>query len=155
MGIAFEPFFKVKIISLTDDTQVNSGGGTDTKYLKPDLGYIYEMVLVNIDIEDAAGSTAGTHQIKIIYEASQTEFTIDNLIAFYRGTTGQDITTAYTRPDGPDYEKPSTYIDSTLYEKRYATNTNPLSFQYTNSLDAHQTGTRIIEIMVKEYKEAV
>jgi hypothetical protein len=155
MSIAFEPYFKLKLIDLSDNTTVASGGGTNTQTLQADVGFIYEIVKFWINIPDAVGSTANTHTLDVYFDAS---FTGQSRFLRMVSTSGNAILTLNQIFSADSSEIPSGSDEQfdllNGIAKTYVNNTNTLKFLYTNGLDANQTGTRTIKILVKEYKEA-
>jgi hypothetical protein len=155
MTVTHNPFFKLKLIDLSDDTQVNSGGSTNTQTLQPAAGFIYQIVKIWVEIPDAVGSTAGTHNLWVAYDTS---FQAQSAIFFMSSNTGNNIQTYANALDG-DSEQPTAsgqqqdIISGGI--EIFCDYTNTIYFKYTNNLDANQTGTRTIKVLVKEYKEAV
>lgn len=143
--------FTLKYIDLSDATQVNSGGGTDTKSLQPPVGKIWEVIGLNLNMPDAVGSTAGTHSL-LINMANDTDSKA--IIASCVSNTGVTITYA-GRYGFTGTTVAPTALDNLRwnFKTHNASNEYPMLFKYINSLDAHQTGTRTIKILVKEFNE--
>jgi len=150
-----EDNYKLVEIDLSDDTQVNSGGASNTQTLQPDAGYVYEIINMNISIPDAVGSTAGTHVLQIYWKAA---YETGDLIAVMSATTGNAISAGYGGTiTGDNYEDPGNAREQFLMLRNttICSNTYPISFTYTNNLDANQTGTRTIKILAKQRREAL
>jgi hypothetical protein len=145
--------FTIEMVDLTDDTQVNSGGGTDTQSLQPDAGYVYEVVDIYAYIPDPVGSTANSHKLAISMQNCTTAENIATIIS----ATGNYIAISCSGFVGSTSEQPSNHREQFLIKQGgllFASNSQPLDFKYTNSTDANQTGTRRIEVWVKKYREA-
>jgi len=145
-------FLGLKMIDLSDDTTVASGGGSDTQTLQPPQGQIYKIIELSVDIPDPVGSSANYHRLSIGYQ----NFTDSNDIIFIQGNFGTDIR-IYNGGLGGDVVYPAD-DNNQLPLKRtmiYASYTEPLDFVYTNNTDVNQTGTRKIEIMTAVYKDLI
>ena len=153
MGIGYAgKKYKFKLVDLTDNTQVNSGGATNTQALRPADGKIYEVVHMYVYIPDAVGSTAGTHKIECAYN-DESDASGNFLIQGNTGTAYIGITCAGFVGDAEQPAGLPTQFDR--IKSLTASYDYYINFKYTNSLDANQTGTRRIEIWVKEFDEVI
>lgn len=152
MGYFVDNNFKLKLVDLTNDDSVASGGGTNTQTLQAEAGYVYEVIFINVYIPKVG--TANTHNLRIYYQ----NITNDSLL-YCSSTFNADISIGRNGIQfaGDDSELPANAREQfNIHNKMlYASNTQPIDFLYTNSTDVNQTGTRTIEVMVKEYKEAI
>ena len=148
--------FKLKLVDLSDDTQVNSGGGTDTQTLQPPTGKIYELVKLVLHIPDPVGSTANSHEIIGYYDMGHASVYREGIFRCV-ATTGNDIETAYNELNADSVEGPSNAREQykIINGPLYASNTYAIKFKYDNDTDANQTGTRTILCLVKEYDEVI
>jgi len=142
-------FLGIKVIDLSDDTQVNSGGNTNTQTLQPPTGQIYKVVGISLNTP-AIGGASGTHK---------TEFNYDSFIfpeGRLQGTDGANYYIAYNVFTA-NSELPANSSDQLNFINKilWATNDEPLKITYTNSSDANQTGTRTLVFMVAIYKELI
>jgi hypothetical protein len=152
MGYTVDNNFKLKLIDLTNDDSVASGGGINTQNLRPNQGYIYQIIGIEGNHPDPVGSTAGTHSLAIRRDDGTNFFNI----AFISANTGTDIEIQRNGFIGTA-ETPSNITEQydLIYKTLFCNYTNYISFRYTNSTDVNQTGTRTLKIWVKEFKEGV
>ena len=150
MGNEREDRYKLEIIDISDDTQVNAAADI-TNQLKPPVGFIYEIVQVYISIPDPVGSAAGTHTLAC------TSFGMGGPAFTGTATTGNVIRYRWWALAADSSEAPSgaTQQADILMSNIYASNSIPLDLKYTNSTDVNQTGTRTMEFLVKKYREAI
>lgn len=150
MGIAFQPYFKLKLIDLSDATQVNSGGANNEQNLQPDSGKVYQIVGMEYTAANPVGSTAGTHQLTIRRNNGSATYDLGVIIS----NTGSDIKINRNGFDGTS-ESPTAIAQQYDIMNRfiYCDNTDYITFRYINSTDANQTGTRTLKLWVKEYNE--
>jgi len=146
-----EDLYKIKRIDLTNDATVAHTGGTETQTLQPDVGFVYEIIDIYIDIPYSVGDTAGTHELSIKYQ-NQTEE-----LSFIKSAFNNKLTVGTNGYYGSDTESPTAMSDqlNIMRHSIAVSHDQPLDFVYTNDLDADNTGTRAIEILVKQYREAV
>jgi len=152
MTVTHNPFFKLKLIDLSDDTQVNSGGGINTQTLQPAAGFCYQIVKIFVDIPDPVGSAANDHRL---YVGNTTNLDNNAFFSIVSGT-GTDITINEYGLGGTT-EVPANIAQQQelIYFLLYCNHDNPIEFLYINNTDVNQTGTRTIKVLVKEYKEGV
>lgn len=151
MSFAHNPAYKLELIDLSDDTQVNSGGGTDTEPLQPPVGKIYEVCGLMIDIPDPVGSSANAHTL---YVAFGNETDTKAYVVSASSNTGSAITHAGRYGFIATTVAPSAIANQFAeIHGLIATNALPVLFKYTNSTDANQTGTRMIKVLVRVYNE--
>jgi len=141
--------YKVKIIDLSDNTQVNSGGGTNTQTLKPAAGKIYEVFMIGATwpaIGGASGNhsvvtrlTDGTDTVNML-SITGTDGAVMSITGYY-GCAGSSVlpnSIAYTLP---------------MIRSLVVSNTKYIEFYYANNSDTNQTGTRELNVWVKEFNE--
>lgn len=142
--------FKLKLIDLSDDTQVNSGGGTNTQTLQPPNGKIYQVIDIYMHIPDPVGSSANAHTMDVSFQNCY----LNENLAYISANTG---TAMYISNSGfvGTSEQPSNAREQYLFAHHslFCSYDQPINFLYTNNTDANQTGTRRLEIFVKEYNE--
>lgn len=145
--------YQLKKIVLTDDTTVIATA-TNNQVLQPIEGRIYEVVWMRISIPIPAGGAAGNHYLKILnFEANDNQ----TLIAKLKANFGATITAGY----GGSFFADSEEIPGGTGEQFAlmtgglirASNSLPVWFYYGNDTDVSQTGTRTIELLVKEFTE--
>ena len=144
---------KLKLIDLSDDTQVNSGGSTNTQILTPPSGFIYEVVSLAMNFPDPVGSTVNNHSINVtladisLADISQVMYASSNTgsLIYYKISEGLIGTSKK-----PAFPYNVTFLDSIVLNSDVV-----LTFVYTNNTDAHQTGTRTIKVVVREILERV
>jgi hypothetical protein len=144
--------FKLKFIDLSNDTQVNSGGGTNTQTLQPPTGKIYQ--IAHIDGSwPAIGGATGNHQLI----GNLTDGTINTKIMQLIGTDGAlfSITESYGFAANTELPGNITEQYKLMHESIFLSNTYYLDLIYTNSSDTNQTGTRAIYIYYKEFDEVI
>ncbi len=150
MPISKEDRFKLELIDLTDDTLVAHAPTNFTNALQPPSGCIYKIVGLKIDIPIPVGGSAGTHSLTVVHELTDTfqhmyvSSAFDTTI-YFQMSEGLGGTTK--KPVYPNV----LHVLNTLY----ANHDNPINFVYTNASDADQTGTRIIKVLVKKYREMI
>jgi len=146
--------YKLKVISLTDDALVTHAPTTVTAYLRPGVGFVYEIISIFGQWNTPAGSSAGTHGIEIFptnREAANDEH-ITLSTAFGNQMTIRSsigFTADSEFPAGTDQQY------KMIHRTLVCSYDEPLSINYTNSTDADQTGTRYLVFTVKEYREAI
>ena len=152
MGETKETSYTLTLETLTDATQVNASGGTNTQSLQPDAGYIYEVISIFYGADDPAGSTSGTHKLEINHQNMNTP-----TYAIITATTGNNIRINDAGFTGDSLERPGNVDDQYKVMRNWliATNGQPIDFVYTNSTDANQTGTRTLQVMCKKFREAL
>jgi len=146
---SINPNFKIKLVNLTNDTQVNAGND-NTQTLRPLAGKIYKIIYFYYYAPDPVGSAAGTHDIRIQYDLTGTK----RNVALCKATTGNIVAIGTNSSwTGDSSEVPSTATEqhTMLYHDLWASYDFPLYFLYENDTDVNQTGTRVLEILVKEY----
>lgn len=143
--------YTIEVITLTDDTTITHAPTTQTLQLKPDVGFVYEVLDIGYQAPDPVGSGAGTHQLYISYNGAF------NDMARIKATTGNAVWIAITGFDGDSSEVPSAIGDQydIMHNRLHASNSVPIDFAYTNSTDVDQSGTRTLIIVVKKYREAI
>lgn len=149
MGYSVYPNPKIKIVDLSDDTQVNAGGSNNSQSLQPNSGKIYEIIEIYYDAADPSGSTSGTHQLEIQYYDGTNSMTVARI----RGNTGSGIGIYTSDFSGDSQELPADAREQALLRRGrqlLASNSAYLIFKYTNNTDANQTGTRTCYVVVKE-----
>jgi len=139
---------KLKVIDLSDDTQVNSGSASNTQTLIPPEGYIYEVVALKIIIPDPVGSTSGSHTLDIHISG------VDQVL-YCSSTSGTSIYYKMSEGWGGTSKKPAFPYSVTFLETIVLNHDIPLTFVYINGTDANQVGTRTIKVLVKEIPERV
>ncbi len=146
--------YKLLMLDLSKDNTVIAATGTDTTIIQPSKGFVYELINISVDIPDPVGSTSGTHNLNI----TPTNFT-DSNTAYIRITsnTGSTIRINRTGFTGTaEYPSDATDQYRLMYDgKITASYDEPVDIIYNNVTDAAQSGTRLIEILVKVYREAV
>lgn len=142
-------FLGIKLIDLSDDTTVASGGGTNTQTLQPPDGQIYKIKGLKIFIPDPSGSTSNDHSLEIqninlneIYISATSNTGSAIQIRPYAG-----ITSTSKRPSEIEQQYPM------IFEYMLCNNTNYIEFVYVNNTDVNQTGTREIYVIVEVYKD--
>jgi hypothetical protein len=152
MPIAFNPHFKLKVIDLTDDTTVGPAG-SNTQTLTPPAGKIYSIKYIYYNAPDPAGSGAGTHELAI----ERILVTSERRNALVKATTGNTInigTNSLWAGDSAEYPSNANQQHDLMYRgDLICSNDYPIKFVYNNDTDVNQTGTRVLEILVKEYDE--
>lgn len=143
--------YTIEYVDLSDDTQVNSGGAVNLQELKPPDGFVYDVIDIRCSILDPNGggaSTSGTHSLDIRFPGNVSK------MARIIGNFGTDIKIDYSGFTG-DTEAPSVAGDQyrMIHQWLYASHSQPLEFNYTNSTDKHQTATRVLQIWVKKRPE--
>lgn len=139
---------KLKLIDLSTNDTVASGGGTDDVLLQPSSGYIYRVNNIYLLIPDPSGSTSGTHQVFVRTEGGETYF------AKIKSATGGNVAINYLAFEGDIEERPTGATEQlAIIQNLIASNDFPLEFAYTNSTDANQTGNRQLNILVEEIPE--
>jgi len=145
--------FTLEMINLSDDTQVNSGGNSNIQILIPPAGKIYQIVDIRYTAPDPIGSAAnsqylmvrsndGVNQIEHLkIEAPFSEAIYINRGEYY-GSTSEEPTDATAQ-----------FIQ--LCQSLYSSRNAYLDFFYFNNTDVHQTGTRVLDILVKVFNEAI
>jgi len=140
-------FLGIKVIDFDDNTQVDSGGGTDTKTLQPPAGQCYKICALSMLMPDPNGSASGTHRIICattgMYQSK----------LFCSANTGSSVKWQYAGLGGSS-EYPSAQGDQqrAIYNT-WATYDNPFTFVYTNDTDTHQTAIRRLQVMVEVHKD--
>lgn len=152
MGASTSNGYQLVTIDLTDATQVNSGGGSDAKTVTPPVGFIYILKGLIMSIPAPVGDTSGTHQMSML----QTLVT-DNRFAFIKGNHSTSITCLSDYGFvGDSAEAPGNIAQQLLLLQGgqiKANNDTPLTFTYKNDTDAHQTGSRVLEILFEKHPE--
>lgn len=150
MGYKINNGFKLKTIDLTDDTQVNSGGSTNTQTLKPSAGKIYQVIHIRLNTP-AIGGASGDHKTAFQY----TDGTTYMDLAYLKGTDG-----ATYEIDGRNGFIASTELPSNaqqqyefMHNSIIVSNSHYVEIKYTNDSDTNQTGTRTLVFWVKESNE--
>jgi hypothetical protein len=110
------------------------------------------VVDIAVSLPDAVGSTAGTHKLDV-YLHTVTQASKKLTIQGNTGTATIRIGDYFALVG--DSESPSLESNqqSIIRGALWCNNTNTITFRYTNNLDANQTGTRTIKVLVKEFKE--
>jgi len=143
--------YKLKLIDVSDNTMVPSGGGTVNNDVQPPEGEIYQIINAWLDIPDPAGSAASNHVIygQVGADNSQRWFS-------FNSNTGLDITTYYNQAQASS-ENPSVSGDQqSLFSSQICiSHTHFLRLRYLNNTDVNQTGTRTMKLLVKVYREAI
>lgn len=139
----------MKLIDLSDNTQVNSGGGTNTQTLQPPQGLMYKVVDMYYSAIDPVGSSANNHRLYVNWSGRS-----DYGPIFISANTGANIKIQYNGFDGTA-EVPANIGDQykVMREWLHCTYDLPIEFKYENNTDANQTGTRTLEIIVEVYAE--
>lgn len=148
MGYTQRQKLSINSVDLSDNTTVNAGANK-TETLQPNAGKIYQIIGLYVSIADPSGSTSGTHELRIKYQNNNTYIQI-------KATTGNIISVNQNLFTGDSAEKPSgtaQQFEIMYYGILYASYDQPLDFEYYNDTDANQTGTRTIQLIVKEVKE--
>jgi len=144
--------FKLKLIDLSDDTNIAGGGGTNTQTLKPDPGFVYEIIHIDCNIPAIAAAT-GNHTLRLYYQNGTYEA---NMI-YMSGTDGSLMSIGGYYGLAASSELPNSHSTQQPLisgKNMYVSNTNYMEILYTNSSDTAQAGTRRLLFYVKEYKEA-
>jgi len=146
--------FKIVALDLSDDTQVNSGGGTHVTYIKPDVGYIYEVINIEyraVDPDGGGASTSGTHQVE--FQVPDQLFWLIKVVADF----GNNTSIFGSGFNGNNSETPAAVADQyeAMHKWLSASNSCPITVTYTNNTDKHQTGTRDFHVLVKKRREAI
>jgi len=152
LGYNINTGFKIKLIDLSDNTVVTSGGGTNTQTLQPPAGKIYQVIQIEYSVATPPGSSANTHDLVIQYQSSTVAIATLST-AFSKSIYISGATTPYEF--FADSEDPSAASQQfkICSEAIWCSNSLPVDFIYTNDTDANQTGTRTLIIYVKEYNE--
>jgi hypothetical protein len=141
--------FKLKVIDLTNDTTVVATTGTNSQTLQPSANRIYEIVNLYYWVDAPIGDTSGTHELEALWNTTRRIWRI----------VGNHSTTLSINEwafGGDNSEAPSGIDNQYEMQHRgrvWASNSEPVIFKYSNKTDANQTGTRTLEILVKEYME--
>lgn len=151
MGCDIFNGFKLKLIDLSDNTTVTAAG-TNTQQLQAPAGKVYQVVNIYYNAAAPIGAAAGTHKI----EAGHNGITRAQNLLICEGAFNTVIRISEAGFAGSTQEVPSAAADQYALSVRgniYASYSIPVDFVYTNSSDVSQTGTRTLEIVVKEFNE--
>jgi len=149
--ITHNDYFKIKKIDLSSSATVGHPA-SETQTLQPAAGKIYQVIEIYANLPDPAGSSAGTHYIHGKYQ------NITGSMIYISSGFGNDITIDQNGFTGSGTERPSGNSEQFLVPRGgmiICSNSQPFDFVYTNSTDVDQTGTRTLEILVKEYPERI
>ena len=152
MGITYSPYFKVKLLNLTNSTTVASGGGTNTQTLRPSAGFVRSVFDV-YGLYPAIGGASGDHKLEFIL----TDGTNTDEIIEISGTDGALFYFGGKPGLVGDGEQPSGINQQMMWltqERIIVSNDYYLEFLYTNNSDTNQTGQRKLYVWVKEFPEA-
>jgi len=151
MTIAFNPYFELVEIDLSDNTSI-APGGTNTQTLTPPAGFCYQIVGIYYSAPDPAGSGAGTHELNVYYDTA-TEYPYQ--LIFLQSATGSGIYIGKYASFIATTEQPTGSLQASLCYGGYiwCTNTEPILFEYDNDTDVNQTANRILRVLVKKYKQ--
>lgn len=144
------PNYKLKVVGISDGTTVAHAPSSITNTLQPPKGFVYEVVEIYMNIPIPAGGSSGTHRITVRNQNMHVDartFYLDSVFG-----TGIDIQTC-TFASTSEVPSGATSQESAI-RTLHASYDNPLDFVYKNSTDADQVGTRIINILVRKYREA-
>jgi len=144
-------FLGIKAIDLTTNATVNTSD-SDEIDLKPNKGFIYQVIGVYVDIPDPIGSGANDHELYFYSDAFGTRY---SSYLEVRVNSGADIDIQTDSGLVGNTESP-TNIDEQLWaicERMWASYDVPLHILYRNDTDVNQTGTRTIKLLVKVYKD--
>ena len=141
----------VELLNLSEVDTVTHAPTTKTVVLQPPVGFVYEVIDINYNAGDPSGSGSGTHQIYGRYEGAFSD------IFRVKGNFGSSISIIVSGLVGNAGETPSAIADQLrlMQHTMIVSNTCFLNFNYTNSTDVDQTGTRSLTVVVKKYREAV
>lgn len=153
MGMGTENRCRLELISLTTADAV-AAAGEDIIQLKPDVGFLYEVIGLMARIPDPVGSGAGDHQLEIFRNGR--EHANDEYITI-TSNTGVDIVIRDSVGFQGTTEAPSATAQQydMMHSVMWASNANPLDFKYDNDTDVEQSGTRNIMVYVKKWREAI
>ena len=142
--------YKLVEIDLTDDTSVAGGGTVNNQLLQPPVGFIYEAIDFYWNVPGVGGAT-GAHYCYIQWDAAGTR---QIMIAANTDTNGiryRNQDWDLSSSDAPSSQPSQGFTPNC---KIIASNSIPVYFQYKNSLDTAQAGTRTLIIVAKMYREA-
>ena len=142
--------YKLVFKSYTTAAEVLAAG-TETIALQPPVGYIWETIIVRIDIPDPVGSGAGDHRIELSVEGSGSNSLIGSIISNF----GSPIIYKYGIMIGNTENPTAETSQFDTVERLIASNSIPMKLKYTNGTDVAQNGTRAVEFLVKQYREAI
>ena len=143
---------KLRVHNLNDDTQVNAGGNTNTQKIEPVAGTIEKVAAIHMVIP-AIGGASGNQSMAIKLNADATyTFTVAELI----GANGGAIYITKSNFVG-DTESPSSGPEQLklILDGMIGNNDYNMSFVYRNDSDVNQTGTRVLQVLTKVYKEVL
>lgn len=146
------PNLKINYKDLTDDATVSHTGGTNSQLLQPPAGKVWQVIYFRMSIPAPVGDTAGTHNMKISYYDGTVYHNIVEIVSNH----STSCESYYFQFQGTSSEAPANAGQQQEIVSRllWASNSYPIRFIYTNDTDADQTGTRQLDIWVKEYTES-
>lgn len=149
MGYSLNTYGKIKVIDLSDNTQVNATA-TNDQILTPNAGYLYRIRNIFYNAPDPSGSSSGTHQLDI----SQYDGAAYKDFLQTKANTGTTCTIQYTSlRSSTNLPTDAAAQAKIITDGIIASNSYPVRFRYTNSTDVNQTGTRYLYVFVEETAE--
>lgn len=141
--------YTLELIDLSDDTTVAHAPTAITNTLQPPVGFVYEVVNIDYNAPAPVGDSAGTHKVTVEYDGTS--------LALINGNHSTTIKIYQAGFSGDVGEIPGIVDDQLRIMREWlvASYDNPIDFVYTNSTDADQTGTRVLRVWVKKYREAI
>lgn len=146
--------YTIKVIDLTDDTNVPTPNGENIQTLQPDVGFIYEIMAIHYNANAPAGDTSGTHEIQLAIWDGVTNINL----CLCKSNHSDEVNIKGTYMVGTSLEIPSATGDQLLLitlNGMKASNAYPIRFIYGNDTDAAQAGTRTCLVTCKKVREAI
>lgn len=146
---------KLLRIDATDDTTVAHAPTLITMLeLKPDIGFLYEVISIFALIPDPVGSAAGTHTLEFSATGRTSN---DDQFLKVTSNTGTAILIRDSNGLVGTSEVPSgqSSQDDIIHHTMWASNDWPILIEYKNSTDVDQSGTRQLFVLVKIWREAI
>lgn len=140
---------KIKIVNLTNSTQVNASA-TNNQDLQPDSGSIYKIRNLLYNAPDPAGSTAGTHSITAyFYDGTSYRAVFESIANTGTGINIKNTGLRSSTNNPSDGAAQAILLTSGIF----CSNSYPIRFTYSNDTDANQTGTRTLVLLIEELAE--
>jgi hypothetical protein len=148
MGHEKENRYRLLLLDETESTTVNAGANGDISLQPPD-GYIYEVISFKWSIPGIAAS-AGNHNVYIYIDLTRSF-----AIATAQNVGTNNIVYNYDNWETAASETPSQVREQfKLPEHIIASNDYPVLFRYANGTDTNQTGSRILILLIRVFREA-
>lgn len=151
MPVVKKANYTTRLIDLSESTTVAHAPTTRTVSLTPPAGKIWEIIDIYYMAAAPIGASSGDHRISIRYQG------VGEVKCYCESVFGSFVSMRWCAFYG-NSEIPSTaqtQLDLMTLGILIASNNVPLDFEYYNTTDVDKTGTRTLEIVVKEYAEGV